>query len=264
MENLRDLLFSEKDGIATLTLNRARSMNSLTLELLKEINLALKECRRRDDIRVVILTGAGNAFSSGANIFGFEEALRENRIKSLVEEMVIEVNNLVIAVREILKPVLAMVNGFAFGAALDLLQACDFIFASKGAKFQVGFPRFGLIPDGGGTYFFSRKLGVQKANELIFAAEPISAQKAFDMGLVNSVCADNEELRAKTMETALRLAKGSAAAFAMTKKLINESTFKDLKEHLLREKNVQGERCMSPDFGEGLRALIEKREPDFE
>ena len=261
MKNLQNLLFSNEDGIATITLNRSESLNDMPLRVLKEINLVLGKCKDRDDLRVVILTGSGRAFSSGANVFDFQEAVAKNTIDSLMEEMVDEVNKLVIGIREILKPVLAMVNGIAFGIGFDLLQACDIVFALKSAKFQVGFPRFGLIPDGGGTYFFPRNLPIQKANELIFATEPITAQKAFDLGLVNMVCEDYEDLKEKTREMALKLAKGSMGAFAMTKKLINEGLFHDLERHLMREKEVQVARSLSPDFAKGLAAVTEKIAP---
>jgi enoyl-CoA hydratase len=255
----KNLLIETTDGIATLTVNRPRSLNALNSELLDELECAFHELGMDADIRVVVVTGAGEkAFVAGADIKEMEEltsieghafALKGQRVMLMVQSM--------------RKPVIAAVNGFALGGGLELALACDFIYASEKAK--VGFPEvtLGIMPGFGGTQNLARLIGPGKANELILSGKMIDARKACAWGIINEVFAP-EELMPKVMETASAIARTGPLGVAYAKDAIANGLDMAKEDGFRYEASLFGVLFATGDQREGMKAFIEKRPAKFE
>lgn len=255
----KSIEFSIDNKIATLAMNRQENLNAINLEMLDEMLRAIFACTQNRDVRVIIVTGRGRAFSSGGDIKVMEEML-DRDAESFMRDWINRVHLLEMQLRTIPKPVIASVNGIASGQAFNLALACDLRIAAESASFNQSFVRLGLTSEG--TYFLPRLVGVGKATELYFTGDSISAAEALKLGIVNRVVAD-ADLQRETVAWAARMAEGPTEALGRTKLLINNSYRSQFDAHLSQECAMIAETAGTVDFKEAVRAFLEKREPRF-
>lgn len=257
------LRYEIADGVATITLHRPDVLNAFDRALKDELLAALKQAARDRDVRVIVITGEGRAFSAGQDLKerlpAGEEAVRAT---PLDEELRARYNPIVVAIRAMEKPVIAAVNGVAAGAGMSIALACDIRVASESASFIEVFGRVGLIPDTGSTWFLPRLVGPAKALELIWTTDPVDASTALSLGLVNRVV-PADQLMAETRALAVRLASAAPLALALAKRAVNRALEVGLAEALDYEASLQGIAGRSSDHAEGVRAFIEKRPARF-
>jgi 2-(1,2-epoxy-1,2-dihydrophenyl)acetyl-CoA isomerase len=251
------------DGAATIELNRPHALNAWNVQLGVDLLAALRHVAGDDAVRAVVLTGAGRAFSSGADlkdVSGGELTPqgRPNVYKTLTERY----HPIMHAIRELPKPVLASVNGPAVGIGCSLALCCDLIVAAESAYFLLAFVNIGLVPDGGSSLFVPSRVGMARASELSMLGERLPASRALEWGLINRVVAD-DELGAQTAELAARLAAGPTSSYAGTKRQLNSWLYSRMDEQLELEARIQQEMAASDDFLEGAMAFVEKRPTRF-
>jgi enoyl-CoA hydratase len=253
---MTDLDIRVADGALTLTLNRPDTFNALTAEMVLGIIDQLRGATTRDDVRVVVLTGSGLAFSGGADLSG-------DSPEQKYDSASVEAANLVIrSIIELEKPVVCGLNGIAAGVGMSIALACDLIVAKESAGLTLAFTRIGLMPDGGATATLAASVGRALAMRLALLADVIGAREAFEAGLVSHVFAD-DEYEAGLAEIVGRLAKGAPLAFAATKKAVNAATLDALPGAFQRERAGQSMLLRTEDVVEGMKAFTEKRKPDF-
>ena len=244
------------DGVSTITLNRPDTLNSLNAAMRRELLAAIKAAGRDDAVRAVVLTGEGRGFCSGADLRGGVDERAYRRV------LTDQYNPLIVAIRELPKPVVAAVNGVAAGAGVSLALACDLVYASEDARFIQAFVRIGLVPDSGSTRTLVRALGRHRAAHLIFSGEPLAAPEARDAGLVNEVV-PGDQLAATAHAAAARLAAAPTRAIGLAKRAINHAEDALLGESLAMEAALQELAGRTQDHAEGVAAFGEKREPRF-
>lgn len=255
------ILVSDNEGIRTITLNRPDKLNAFIGHMRRDLAEALEHAGSDRTVRVVIITGAGRAFSAGGDV-SFMAELMERQDSEEFTRILGAGRRVINAIREMTKPVIAAVNGVAAGAGCNLALACDLRIASSDATFTQSFLKVGLHPDWGGTYFLPRLVTPNKACELFFLGEPVSAEEALRLNLVNKVVAP-EELEAATQSLAERLREAPPIALAAAKLAVYSSQSSSLDEMLRHETEAQL-RCFDSDDGhEGVRAFLERREPKF-
>src|SRR5690606_17089156 len=254
--NYQNLLIEISDKIAVVTLNRPQALNALNKELLGEISSFLDEAENNPEIRVLILTGSGEkSFVAGADIKEFSD-FNASQGELLAKEGQEKVFN---KLENFPKPIIAAVNGFALGGGLELAMAAHFRIASENARLGLPEVTLGLIPGYGGTQRLPKLVGKGRAAQMIFTAEMIPAQRAFEIGLVNEVVPQSELLdRAKSI--ASKIALNSSTAIAKAIQAVNAS---DTPEGFGLEIKNFGELFDSADFKEGTTAFIEKRKANF-
>ncbi|MGI6120299.1 MAG: enoyl-CoA hydratase/isomerase family protein [Desulfosporosinus sp.] len=248
----------EKDGnIAVLTLNRPEVYNALDPQTWGEIRSAIRECRFDNDVRVVIMTGAGGkAFASGADI----RSLRERETLAVLK---IEASETLLEIENLEKPVIAAIDGLALGGGCEVTLACDIRIATAKSKFGQPEVNLGIIPSGGGTQRLSRIVGLGKAKELIFTGDIISAAEAKEIGLVNKVVENTEDLLPAAKEMAKKIMAKGPVAISLAKWSVNISTNTDINSGLLFEKIAQTVAFSTEDRIEGTSAFLEKRKVNF-
>jgi 2-(1,2-epoxy-1,2-dihydrophenyl)acetyl-CoA isomerase len=248
-------------GVAWITLNRPDALNAWTRELGEDLGSALEQAAESPAARAIVLTGAGRAFSSGADLrTGF--TLGEDGKPDVLTPLRETFNPIILRVRSVPKPVLAAVNGPAAGLGCSLALAADLIVAAESAYFLLAFANIGLSLDGGASAFLAARVGHARAFELAYLAERLPAPRALEWGLVNRVVPDAElETEARTL--AARLAAGPPGSYASIKRTINDQLYPRLERQLDDEAVLQQARARSADFMEGLRAFMEKRPPSF-
>jgi enoyl-CoA hydratase/carnithine racemase len=254
------ILVERDSGIVTVTLNRPERKNAANGQMWTELrDLFYVVSHARED-RVLVVTGAGGAFCSGADISDPNGVSGDPGDPHLVRmEFLGEV---MLALHEVPKPTIAKVRGIAAGAGLSLALGCDLVVAGEDARFSEIFARRGLSIDGGSSWLLPRLVGLHKAKELAYFAEILSASEAFEMGLVNRVLPD-DQLDAFVDDWASRLAKGPPLALSMTKKLLHEGSRLTMAEALENEARCQTVNFSTEDTAEAMRAFAEKRDPDF-
>jgi enoyl-CoA hydratase len=253
---LSDLEVAVSDGVLRLTLNRPEVFNALTGEMADEVAAVIEGATARDDVRVIVLTGTGAAFSTGADISG-SEAHEGFDVTALDRA-----NRIIRAIVGVDKPVVAAVNGVAAGVGCSAALAADIIVATQSASFLLAFARIGLMPDGGATATVAAAMGRARAMRMALLAEPLAARQAYDAGLVTHVVAD-DEFEEEVSKIVRRLAGGPPLAFAATKRAINAATLDQLEGALERERTGQTLLLGTDDVAEGMRAFGEKRKPTF-
>lgn len=253
-----------EDGAATVELNRPQALNAWNAQLGADLLAALTELAQDEAVRAVTITGAGRAFSSGADLKDMSggELTPDGRpdvYKTLTERY----HPIMHAIREMGKPVLASVNGPAVGIGCSLALCCDLIVASESAYFLLAFVNIGLVPDGGSSLYVPTRVGMARASELMMLGERLPAPQALDWGLINRVFPD-EELAAETAALAARLAGGPTSSYAGSKRQLNNWLYARMAEQLELEAQIQQEMAGSDDFVEGAMAFIQKRAPRFQ
>lgn len=265
------LLIEDSDGVRTLTLNRPERKNSVSPELREELLVALDEARTLDEVRCVVITGAGDAFCSGVDLgksgatkdaAAAQDKPRQPDLRLIRESMKRGMQRVITAIWELDKPVIASVNGVAAGGGAQLALVCDLVIAAESARFIEIFVKRGLAVDSGGGWLLPRLVGLAKAKELIFFGEPLGAPDAASIGLINKVVPD-ADLAGATKEWATKLAAGATRAIGLSKRLLNHSLEVDLAAALDEEASAQALNSQNEDFKEGVRAFMEKRPPEF-
>src|ERR1044071_2666366 len=257
------LLYDTKDASVTLTLNRPDRLNALGDTLREELYDAIVRASADPEIRVIVLTGAGRGFCAGGDMKAAHEAQEGGRERALLDRVAPIRDQVVLAMRDSPKPIIAAVNGPAAGAGMNLALACDMRFASTAARFGQTFVKRGLHVDWGGTYFLPRLVGMAKACELIFTGEMISAEEAYGLGLLNKLVAP-EELMPATYELARKLADGPPIALRLAKRALYHNQDVELRAALEFETFAQNVCRETEDAREGIRAFVEKRPPRFQ
>jgi len=250
------------DNICTIRLQRSDVLNAFNNTLTDELAQALKSAAKDNEVRVVVITGSGRAFSSGQDLGDLKEKYIPGHEPHLGEDLHKRYDPIIKTIHTMDKPVIAAVNGVAAGAGCSLALACDMRVASEDASFIEVFVNVGLIPDSGSTWTLPRLVGFGRAMELCCTGRPVKAEEALAIGLVNQVV-PRDELDAAVNKLAARLASLPAKAIALTKRLLNQSFENNLQEQLALETFAQETAGRTHDHFEGVVAFIEKRKPNF-
>lgn len=258
---METVTLERRDGELRITLNRPDALNAWNKQLGADLLAAVRQAAADDAVRAVVITGAGRAFSSGADLRAGFDPTPEGHPD--VETVLHEVYHPIITgLRELPKPVLARVNGPAVGIGCSLALVCDLIVASESAYFLLAFVNIGLVPDGGSSLLLPERVGLARATEMAMLGERIPARQALEWGLINRVTAD-DELDAVVDELAARLAAGPTVAYAGIKRQFNAWLFTRMAEQLDLEASIQQRSAASGDFAEGVQAFLEKRPAAF-
>jgi len=254
------VLISRAGGVTRLTLNRPDKLNAFTRTMHAELREALTAAGSDPECRVVVLTGAGRAFSAGQDLAdtGAASGSAMDAGKMLEEAY----NPLIRLITTLEKPVIAAVNGIAAGAAANIALACDLVYAARSASFLQAFARIGLVPDAGGTWVLPRLVGQARARGLAMLAEPLPAEKAEAWGLIWK-CVDDDKLEEEVSAVANKLATAATYGLALAKRAFAASSTSTLAQQLDLERNLQRLAGASPDAQEGITAFLEKRAPRY-
>jgi 2-(1,2-epoxy-1,2-dihydrophenyl)acetyl-CoA isomerase len=250
---------------AKVELNRPARMNAWSRQFSVDLRDAISEVTGNPEIRAVLITGAGRAFSSGADL---KEAVEEGgdagdeHSVDVYQTLTERYHPLITGIRRMPKPVIAGVNGAAAGIGLSLALACDLVVAAESAYFSLAFVNIGLVPDGGSSLFVPSRVGFARAAELAMLGERLGARQALDWGLINRVWPD-EEYPAQAEALLDRLAAGATRSYAGTKRQLNQWLYQQMETQLEFEAGIQREMAATGDFAEGLAAFAEKRPPRF-
>ena len=246
-----------------IELNRPERMNAWSSAMSADLLSALRAAAADDDVRAVMLTGAGRAFCSGADLKDAMAQADANDGRLDTNATLVEAYNpIVTAIREMAKPVLTAVNGPAAGAGLSLALAGDLVVAAESAYFTLAFVNIGLVPDAGASMFVPSRIGFARAAEMALLGEPVTATRAADIGLINAAWPD-AEFAARADALLERLSNGPTRSYAGSKRELNHWLYTRMPEHLALEAELQGELADSKDFREGVTAFLEKRKPTF-
>lgn len=253
-----ELITSLSNGVCKITFNRPAVYNSFNKTMAMELQKELDRCAYDDEVRTVLLTGAGKAFCAGQDL---AEATDSNgpELESIVRD---HYNPIILKIRALEKPVIAAVNGVAAGAGANIALACDLTIATEQASFIQAFSKIGLIPDSGGTYFLPRIIGFQKALGLMFTGDKVSAKEAESLNMIYK-CISEKEFEDYVIKLCEKLALMPTRAFGLTKKAVNQSLSNNLIDQLCLEEKLQTEAGKTEDFEEGVNAFLEKRKPKF-
>jgi len=255
----QNIIFSVKNKIATIKLNRPKEMNSLNLEIIKEMKNAIDKCKNNKTIRVVVITGSEKAFSAGDDIkiMNIAKEKSKDQISSIIEEE--GYPSLIKKIMALEKPVIASVNGVCYGAAGELALACDYVIAAKKATFGQLYINLGLI---GNTYLLPRYIGIKKAIEFIWSGRIIPSEEALKLGIVDKVVAD-DLLQDEVQKKAKKLSNGPTIAYGLAKKAVYESMSLNIEDGFKLMTNYQGILMKTKDHKEGVAAFLEKRKPIY-
>ena len=253
------IIYEKVDGVAKITLNRPEVYNSFNKEMALAVQDAIKDCEEDKTVRVVILTGAGKAFSAGQDLNEIIDPSIDFGLDEIVEK---HFNPIVMGIFNLSKPVIAAVNGVAAGAGANLALLCDITVAKKSASFIQAFTKINLIPDSGGTYVLPRLVGFQKAIALALLGEKVSAPDADNMGMIYKYFED-DVFDESIDKIAKQICTLPQAGLEYTKKLYNMGLSGDLKTHLEKEAEYQTKAGNTYDYKEAVTAFVEKRKPNF-
>ena len=254
-----------REGIGRVMLNRPEALNAWNHQLGVDLLAAVTHVASSADVRAVIVSGAGRAFSSGADLkdlTGGEGERTPSGRPDVQRTLTERYHPIIAAIRTMPKPVIAAVQGPAVGIGLSLALSCDLVVATESAYFLLAFVNIGLVPDGGSSLFVPNRVGMARAAEMAMLGERVPAAQALQWGLINRVVAD-AELDTEVGTLARRLADGPALSFAGIKQALNRWQLRGMDEQLALEARLQQEMIESDDFLEGVTAFTEKRAPRF-
>lgn len=258
----QDIIYTSENGIATMTMNRPDKMNAFSPGMQDSMYRVVENTSQDKTVRVLIITGAGRAFCSGADVRSLAEGSDRPSNQERPREAVSGRVHLHVLMQQCEKPIIAAINGVAVGAGLDLAMACDIRIASDKARFAELYIRRGMLPAAGGTYFLPRLVGIDRACQLIWTGDMIDAKEAERIGLVTTVV-PHDELEMATRELAEKLAKAAPLAIQRAKRSIYQGLDMDLESTMKYVQPLIRELQQSEDNKEGVRAFLEKREPVF-
>jgi 2-(1,2-epoxy-1,2-dihydrophenyl)acetyl-CoA isomerase len=250
---------TNRDAIATVTLNRPDKLNAFTGTMREDLLAALRNCENDPAVRVVVITGAGRAFCAGGDV-EFMSGLQKSGARDSFRKLLDAGRDIILQIASMPIPVIAAVNGIAAGAGCNLALACDYRIASEHAKLSESFVRIGLHPDWGGTWLLPRLIGRSRAMELMATGRMVGAAEALSIGMVDRVVAD---LPAETEKLAQSLAEAPPLAIAGIKRALDASERNDLRAQLELEAEHQLQCFLSKDAAEGMSAFFEKRAARF-
>lgn len=253
------LTLDRTGGIATLTIEGSNDLNALDQTAAEELLTATAELSEADDVRCIVLTGAGNAFGAGADLAQLEgdasDAPTIRRLASTLHDAIVQLH-------QAEKPVVTAVNGIAAGAGFSLALVGDIVVVHEEAQFDYAYSRVGLTGDGGSTFYLPRLVGLRKAKEILLLEEPVSPEEAVDLGVATEVV-PADEFDDRVAEVAARLAEGPTQAFGATKRLMTESFDRDLPGQLAAETETIARAARTEDYARGHAAFLGKEEPEF-
>ncbi|MBI2958285.1 MAG: enoyl-CoA hydratase/isomerase family protein [Chloroflexi bacterium] len=267
MASEQEVLFSVKDHVGTITINRPEKRNALTTAVMEEMRRLLGVVKRDDDVKVLVITGSPGAFCSGSDVEkrllprmkeGHYTPLEETRADLLEPAMLY----LPTAFYDVGKPTIAAINGVAAGGGLSLALLCDFRIASDRARFIASWANVGLTPDIAATFTLPRIIGADRALKMFYGRETVDASEAERIHLVTAVVPHDDLMKA-VLDLATTIASGPSVALELTREAVHRSLLSDLQSQLYFENYAQGVCFMSQDFQEGVKAFLEKRRPVY-
>jgi 2-(1,2-epoxy-1,2-dihydrophenyl)acetyl-CoA isomerase len=257
------ILWEEKDGVGRITLNRPERLNAWDSDFGDLLRQVVTERATAPEVRAVLVTGAGRAFSSGADLKAGFEPHPDDELPDVRKRLDEVYHPLIVGIRQLEKPVIAAVNGPAVGIGCSLALACDLVLAAQSAYFMLAFVGIGLMPDGGSTLFVPVTAGKARAFEMALLGERVEAERALEWGLVNAVHPD-DRLMDEADSLAARLASGPTRSYAGSKRAMNRMLYADMQGQLDLEAEIQHELARTDDFIEGVGAFVEKRPAAFQ
>jgi enoyl-CoA hydratase/carnithine racemase len=258
------VLLEVEDGVATLTLDEPERLNPLTGDLADALEAHLDEVESRDDVRCVVVQGAGDAFSAGGDIETMQERIDSDRsLDESAKEVERGLSGAIIKLVECSYPTVAKVDGPAVGAGANMAIACDVVLASESAVIGFVFRQVGLSIDAGTSYLLPRIVGTNVAKELVYTGEIVPAERAGDLGLFNHVYAD-DQFESEVENMVETIASGPTVAFRHAGRLVQDGPEKPLERCLVDEATAQGVVFDTHDHAEGVSAFLEDRDPEFE
>jgi len=255
------ILISNEKNIRIISLNRPEKLNAITLEMATDLNKAIQETANDSTVKCLVITGEGRAFSSGGDVDEMGEYLP--KAGDLFYKLTEQIHNSFSTLLTMPKPVVNSLNGIIAGGALGIALAGDYRIANRSTKLLSAHFKRGFVPAGGATYLLPRLIGLARTQTLFFGGKTLNSNEMLEWGLVHEVVED-EYLNERTMKMAQELANGPTSAIAETKKLLIDSDTLSLKQELERERDKNRDSGNSGDAVEGIKAFIEKREPNFE
>lgn len=259
MPSEKTVLYEVDNAIATITLNRPQVLNAFDATLLQELNVAIAEARADNQVRAVILTGAGKGFSAGADISAGNLQSRTRTVEQALNE---DYKPALINLSQMPKPVISAVNGAAAGIGAAFALICDLTVMSEKSFILMAFGKIGLIPDGGLTWILTQQLGYKRAYQLSIEGERFSAQRCLEVGLANQVV-PSEALLPTARAWAEKLSQFAPLSMAYTKQAMRLAPTLSFEQAISYEANLQNICVQSEDSAEGVRAFFEKRQPNF-
>jgi 2-(1,2-epoxy-1,2-dihydrophenyl)acetyl-CoA isomerase len=254
------LIWEQTGAVGRITLNRPDTLNAWHAAFGRELRRVIEGDAANESVRAVLITGAGRAFSSGADLkAGFDTA--DDGMPDIRKELDLY-HPIISAVRRLEKPVVAAVNGPAVGIGASLALSCDLVLAAESAYFGLAFVNIGLMPDGGSTLFVPAAVGKARAFQMALLGERVDAERALSWGLVNFVH-PNAALMDEASALATKLAAGPTRSYAASKRALNRMLYRDLEGQLDLEAELQHALARTKDFQEGVLAFVERREADF-
>lgn len=247
-----------ENNVATITLNRPEVFNSFNREMAAALQQALETCETDEEVRAIVITGHGKAFSAGQDL----QEVTDPALHPGFEKILNDYNSIILKIRNIEKPVIAAVNGVAAGAGANIALACDIVVASETASFIQAFSKIGLIPDSGGTFFLPRLIGFQKASALAMTGDKIAAPEAERLGMIYA-CIPAGKFEEEVNKLAGKMAGMPTKGLGLTKKALNSALENTLEAQLKLEAGLQEEASQTDDYHEGVNAFVEKRKPMF-
>ena len=260
MENSeRTPLYRVENSVAYLTMNRPETLNSFTQDFVLEIDDAIRKAEEDSAVKVLLLTGEGRGFTSGGNLQELA-AMNKDRLRAVYD--VDSTADMVRLLYNVKKPVVAAVNGPAFGAGIAMAMACDILIASDRAQFGYSFTGLGFCPDSGTCWFLTQRVGYNKACEILFSAKTLAADELKELGLVNEVV-PHDQLLPAAAKAAGRIAKGPALALMLQKRVLRNAVSTSFEQNRDYEAVSQIFASQTDDCREGLTAALERRRPEF-
>lgn len=261
---MSDLLVEIENHVATLTFNRPEARNALSLEMRAGLRDALQECETNDDVRCVVLRGAGSHFMAGGDVKAMSTMIDQppDVLRRQFMNRIHDLHPIMFALRRLPKPVIASVEGAAAGAGVSVAISADLVIADEHAYFTLAYCHIGTSPDGGASFQLPRAIGIKKALEMALLGDRVDARTAQAMGMVNFV-APAGLLVEETARLAARLAAGPTHVYGNTKKLFYRSLENEFESQLQMEAEMFADCASRADFREGVRAFVEKRKAQF-